>query len=95
MAKAARRFRKLTGLGCDFFRPQWFSWLSDELLDQYARLLMVFMFFTVHAFRRAEQSREDRTESTPRVVIRRKGGKGSGGRGRGSLVPLFIYVLGV
>ena len=41
VARAAKRFKKNTGLGCDAFRPQWLSWLSDELLDHYARLLMV------------------------------------------------------
>ena len=41
VARAGRKFKKHTGLGCDSFRPQWLSWLSDELLDQYARMLMV------------------------------------------------------
>ena len=39
--RAGLQFKKTTGLGCDGFRPQWFSWLSNELLDQYANLLTV------------------------------------------------------
>ena len=41
VAAAGRKFNRHTGLGGDSFRPQWFSWLSEELLDQYARLLMI------------------------------------------------------
>ena len=45
LATAAGRFKKTTAMGCDSFRPQWFSWLSGELLDLYARLLMVIESF--------------------------------------------------
>ncbi len=33
MRWAARRFKPYTGIGADLFRPHWFAWLSDPLLQ--------------------------------------------------------------
>ena len=41
LADAGRKFKKHTSLGSDAFRPGWFCWLSEGLLDQFARTLVV------------------------------------------------------
>ncbi len=33
LRKAARTFRPYTGVGADLFRPHWFGWISDQLLQ--------------------------------------------------------------
>ncbi len=40
MRRCARRFNPFTGIGTDLFRPHWFSWLSDPLLERVAALMM-------------------------------------------------------
>ncbi len=39
MRRAARRFKPFTGVGADLFRPHWFSWLSDQLLQVISQLM--------------------------------------------------------
>ena len=39
IAKAALQFKTGTGLGSDVFRPRWLCWLSNDLLDLFARIL--------------------------------------------------------
>ncbi len=40
MRVAARRFHQFTGVGADLFRPHWFAWLSDQLLQVVAQLMV-------------------------------------------------------
>ncbi len=39
MRRAATRFRPYTGVGADLFRPHWFGWLSDQLLQVISQLM--------------------------------------------------------
>ncbi len=41
LRRAASTFRPHTGVGCDHFRPAWFSWLSDALLKHLAAFFLL------------------------------------------------------
>ena len=40
IAKAAKKFKRKTSLGCDAFHPRWLCWLTGDVLQTLAKLLM-------------------------------------------------------
>ena len=40
LRESATSFKRRTGLGCDHGHPRTFGWLSDEILEDFATLLM-------------------------------------------------------